>query len=90
MAFSLLRSLMWAKVAAGVACVMRAVLITPTFMSRRLACSSSVGSRRPSPSPLKSMYSVESSNPITPALVFAPLIIAVIVGALSGVIASAE
>lgn len=70
--------------------VIRAVLTTPTRMPRRLACSRSVHTLAPSPSPLKSAYSVESSRPITPALVFCPVIIAVMVGALSGVIESEE
>ena len=84
---SQLRSADFAYVAAGVACVIRAVEIMPVDLPAISASSSAVTSSLPA-TVLQSPRSMSSSTPITPTSVLIPLIIAVIVPAESGVCAS--
>ena len=72
-----------ANAAAGVAWVTRAVVTMPVARPRCSACSKSVGSR-PALAAAASPTATVSSSPSTPARVFAPERIAVMVPAESG------
>jgi len=75
---------MWPYVAAGVACVMRVVVTTPVDWPATAASSSALTVSLPR-SDAQLPRSVTWSTPITPARVFTPDMIAVIVPAESGV-----
>ena len=82
--FSQLRSGEWAKVAAGVACVTRVVVTTPVARPWLAASCHNVSSgaaSAPAQSPRAACWPMLS----TPARVFTPVAIAVIVPAESGV-----
>ncbi len=82
--FSQLRLGEWASVEAGVAWVSRVVVTMPVAIPASAACSHRV-ERRPSSRPVQSPKYIDWSTLISPARVFAPVAIALIVPAESGV-----